>query len=192
VATSHGLEAYGVLVAPSHDHWRARVVTYPNILWTIPGGSCTLKFVGDSPQLAESRAIAFVEDHIAALGYARYEAADSPAVGRINAEAKAGVATTPADPRKVHAVPVRFGVDGETFIAMTNDLSVSGLFVATLAPLDPGRRIRILMDLDAGPVAMEGDVVWQRVRHLPGRPAGMGVHLIAPPKTYLEYVRSLP
>ena len=50
VETPYGLEAYGVLVAPSFDVWRARVITYPNILWTVPGGAVTLKFAGTTAQ----------------------------------------------------------------------------------------------------------------------------------------------
>ena len=46
VQTSTGIEACGVLVAPAGDSWRARILTFPNILWTVPDGSGTLKFVG--------------------------------------------------------------------------------------------------------------------------------------------------
>ena len=34
VETPFGHEAIGVLLAPSHEQWRARIVTYPNVLWT--------------------------------------------------------------------------------------------------------------------------------------------------------------
>jgi hypothetical protein len=46
VETPLGHEAIGVLVAPCRDLWRARVLTYPNVLWTLPGGRATIKFVG--------------------------------------------------------------------------------------------------------------------------------------------------
>ena len=46
VETPLGIEAYGILVAPTHERWRARILTFPNVLWTIPGGAATLKFVG--------------------------------------------------------------------------------------------------------------------------------------------------
>ena len=47
VRTPTRAEVYGVLIAESEDRWRARVVTYPNMLWSVPGGRGTLKFVGD-------------------------------------------------------------------------------------------------------------------------------------------------
>jgi len=34
VETPHGIEAYGVLVAPTHERWRARILTFPNVLVT--------------------------------------------------------------------------------------------------------------------------------------------------------------
>ena len=89
VETPFGLEAYGVLVAPSRDLWRSRIITYPNVLWTVPGGAVTLKFAGRSPQHAESQAVAFVEGHINARGYVRRDALDLPAVARFQAEAHA-------------------------------------------------------------------------------------------------------
>lgn len=190
VETPHGIEAYGVLVAPSQDIWRARVVTYPNILWTIPGGTRTLKFVGSTPQEAEARAVAFVEGHVKARGYARRDALDAPTVGRIRAEARALASQAPAL-RKLRSLPVRFGVGTSLFSAMTGNLSESGLFVATLAPRDAGEALRVLLDLDVGPVGLKGEVVWSRDRVVLGRPAGMGVQLLAPPESYRQYVREL-
>src|SRR6267143_1834934 len=61
VETPFGHEAIGVLLAPSHDVWRARILTYPNVLWAAPGGRGAIKFVGDTPAEAEERAIKFVE-----------------------------------------------------------------------------------------------------------------------------------
>lgn len=49
VETSRGVEAIGVLVAPSGDLWRSRILTYPNVLWTAPGGRSTLKFLAPTP-----------------------------------------------------------------------------------------------------------------------------------------------
>jgi hypothetical protein len=37
VDTPYGFEAYGVLVAPSVELWRARIITYPNVLWMVRG-----------------------------------------------------------------------------------------------------------------------------------------------------------
>jgi hypothetical protein len=193
VETPFGVEAYGVLIAPSSDLWRARVITYPNVLWTAPGGAVALKFAGATPQEAESRAVAFVDGHIKARGYLRRHAQDVPAVSRFSPEARAG-ALAAAGPalRKMRAIPVRFGVGPTLFAAMTGNLSLSGLFVTTLAPFDPGTALRVLIDLETGPTGLKGEVVWSRRRIVPGRPVGMGVQLIAPPEPYREFVTELP
>ena len=46
VDAQRGVDLYGVIVAPSGPRWRARIVTFPNVLWTMPGGRGTIKFVG--------------------------------------------------------------------------------------------------------------------------------------------------
>jgi Tfp pilus assembly protein PilZ len=193
VDTPYGLEAYGVLVAPSLDVWRARIITYPNVLWMIPGGGVSVKFAGVTPQEAESRAVAFIDGHIKARGYVRRDAPDAPEVSRYRAEAQAH-ARAAAGPalRKMRALPIRFGTGPDLFTAMTGNLSESGLFVVTLAPFDPGTGLRVLLDLDTGPLGLKGKVVWQRLRPVSGRPMGMGVQLISPPGPYLEFVVELP
>jgi Tfp pilus assembly protein PilZ len=189
VDTPNGIEAYGVLVAPTHDRWRARILTFPNILWTIPGGAATLKFVANSPQSAEALAVAFVEGHIAARGYARRHHMDPTTPGRFGAEASS--AALVVAPRKAHAVPVRFGSGSTLFSAMTSNLSESGMFVATLAPLDPGVALRLMMSLATGPIGMKGEVVWCRPTIVLGRPVGMGVKIVSPPSLYQDFVREM-
>ena len=191
VDTPFGVDAYGVLVAPSGDLWRARIITYPNVVWTVPGGLLTLKFAGKTPQEAEAKAIAFVEGHITARGYARHDAVEPPGVLSFRAEAAASAAESPAS-RKLLAVPVRFGAGPSLVSAMTGNLSESGLFVVTLAPLDPGTGLRVLIDLETGPTGLSGKVIWARPRTVLGRPAGMGVHLLSPPAPYREFVREIP
>jgi len=193
VETPYGLEAYGVLVAPSFDLWRARVITYPNILWTVPGGAVTLKFTGATAQDAESRAVAFIEGHIKAREFVRHDSPDAPSVAlfRAEAEAKAKAAAGPAL-RKVRAIPIRFGNGPTMFAAMTGNLSESGLFVMTLAPFDRGTGLRVTIDLENGPVGLKGEVVWKRDKLVLGRPLGMGVQLIAAPESYREFVVELP
>jgi Tfp pilus assembly protein PilZ len=193
VETPFGLEAYGVLVAPSLDRWRARIITYPNVLWTAPGGSVTLKFAADTAQEAEAHAVAFVEGHIKARGYARQGTCDVPAVTRYRAEAEAA-ARAAAGPalRKLRAIPVRFGTGPTLFSAMTGNLSESGLFVVTLVPFEAGTGLRVLMDLSTGPIGLQGQVAWKRPRAVLGRPVGMGVELKSPPQHYREFVVELP
>lgn len=192
VETPYGLEAYGVLVAPSFDLWRARIVTYPNVLWAAPGGAITLKFAAATPQDAEAQAVAFVEGHIKARGYARHETANLPTVSPFGAEAEAQAAAAGPALRKVRAIPVRFGTGPALFAAMTGNLSESGLFVVTMAPFEPGTGLRMMIDLETGPVGLKGQVVWKRDRVVAGRPLGMGVQLIAAPEHYREFVVELP
>jgi Tfp pilus assembly protein PilZ len=75
---------------------------------------------------------------------------------------------------------------------MTGNLSETGLFVATLAPFDPGTGLRVLMELETGPVGLKGQVVWKRDRVVLGRPMGMGVELVAAPENYREFVLEIP
>jgi Tfp pilus assembly protein PilZ len=193
VETPFGLEAYGVLVAPTFDIWRARILTYPNVLWTAPGGAVTMKFIGATAPEAEARAIAFVEGHIKARGYARKDAQEPPSVSAYLAEAQARLAAA-ANPalRKLKALPIRFGNAPTFFNAMTANLSESGLFVITLAPFEEGAGVRVLFNLETGPAGLNARVVWRRERATLGRPVGMGVKLIAPPDPYRNFVAELP
>lgn len=190
VETPHGIEAYGVLVAPSRERWRARILTFPNVLWTIPGGGSTLKFVGATAQQAEALAIGFLEAHIKARRYVRRDQIDPLSAGRFKAEAVRG-ASVGAAMRKAHAAPVRFGNGPALFAAMTVNLSESGMFVATMAPLDKGVTLRLVMSLATGPLGMRGEVVWSRPELVLGRPVGMGIKLISPPELYQEFVREV-
>ena len=64
VETPSGFQAYGVLVAESGKYWRARILTYPNVLWTTPGGHGSMKpsthdIDGLESQLAELHSASF-------------------------------------------------------------------------------------------------------------------------------------
>ena len=190
VETPHGIEAYGVLVAPTHEKWRARILTFPNVLWTIPGGAATLKFVGATPQTAEALAVSFIEGHIRSRGYARRDALDAVSTGAYRAEARPGTVIAAAL-RKPHAMPVRFGQGAALFSAMTANVSECGLFVATMAPLDSGAALRLMVSLETGPLGMKGEVVWSRPKIVLGRPVGMGVRLDEPPSLDQEFVREI-
>ena len=191
VETPVGIEAYGILVAPSYDVFRARVLTYPNMLWTTPGGYATIKFVGRTAQEAEVQAVAFVEGHVRALGYKVHSAPDVERVMGFNPEAAPGRQSVLPAPRKLRAVPIRFANGVTLFSAMTVNLSESGMFVNTMAPIDSGLAVRIHVDLETGGVGMRGEVVWNRTRPVMGRPVGMGVRLVTPPEGYVEFVREI-
>ena len=71
-------------------------------------------------------------------------------------------------------MPVRFGTGPTLFSAMTGNVSESGLFVMTLVPFDPGTGVRVLLDLDVGPIGLQGKVVWKREKIVLGRPGRHG------------------
>ena len=41
VETPQGMRAIGVLLGEAGRGWRARIITHPNVLWTVPGGGGT-------------------------------------------------------------------------------------------------------------------------------------------------------
>jgi len=194
VETSRGIEAYGVLVAPAGDVWRARILTYPNVLWVVPGGTGTLKFVARTPQEAERQAIEFIRRHCSGCGWTFRSDEVRRQPGSFDGEA--GVAP-PGSPalrpalRKIRFLSVRFGLVGATDPGGTGNLSETGMFVITTMPVDPGVRLRLSLDLGAAPLGLAGDVMWNCQGPHVGRSPGMGVRLVRPPARYLGFVRAL-
>ncbi len=195
VESAHGVEAYGVLVAPCGDLWRARILTYPNVLWVVPGGTASMKFAGATPQEAEAKAIAFVEAHLRARGLGRRDGVEPVLSGKIVVEA-AGTGAYAKDSgparRKPRTLPLRYGPLRPSAPGWTMNLSRDGLFVATPSPLEPAGPVAITLDLMGYNVRLRGKVVWRRAEIEPGRPLGMGVRLIAPPQAYTSFYQSLP
>lgn len=193
LATPFGHESIGVLLAPSHDQWRARIVTYPNVLWSAPGGRGTLKFVAETAEEAEAQAIRFIEEHLAARRYQRRDGLTAVSAG--NAVRRKAV-TTPANfhaaaKRKTTRLPVRFGPDRALARGVTLNLSDDGMFVGVAKPEECGRSLLIHLELDGHTVPMRGLVMWNRERAAPERPAGMGIRLSQPPALYQSFVASL-
>ncbi|HXV77003.1 MAG TPA: PilZ domain-containing protein [Candidatus Polarisedimenticolaceae bacterium] len=189
VETPHGLEAYGVLVAQCEGLWRARVVTFPNVLWKAPGLAGSMKFVGGTGRQAMDRAIEFVRRHCTERGYRirgdRFLEPERQLAGR-------SAVVVPA-PRKVRFLPLRFGVVRPSEPAGTANLSESGIYIITPAPLDPGRSLTMSVWIPSNlRVGLSGRVVWMTKMPRFGRPPGMGVCLAEPPPSYLGYVRALP
>jgi hypothetical protein len=193
VETPFGNQAIGVLLAPTHDQWVARIITYPNVLWSAPGGRGALKFVGETAEQAEAQAIAFVERHLLAKRYLRRDAMNP--VGVLSAPkapagvARPGIATVP---RKLRCLPVRFGLDRARFRGMTVSVSVEGMFIGVATPESSGTSLLIHLDLDGHTLPLRGLVMWQRERPELARPAGMGVLLAEPPAMYQSFVAALP
>jgi hypothetical protein len=195
VETPHGLEAYAVLVAEAGHLWRARILTYPRMLWMVPGGGGSLKFVGDTPREAERRAIEFIRAHCAEKEYGILHTEDAFHPDWVDWEGgplRLGDRDERPAPRKIRFLPVQYGVVGPTEKGRTGNLSATGLFVITDAPVSSGKQLEMLLDLNQDLVPLRGRVMWARNEHHVGRSPGMGVLLDSPPRRYVRYVHSLP
>jgi|WetSurMetagenome_2_1015567.scaffolds.fasta_scaffold273158_2 hypothetical protein len=190
VETPFGHEAIGVLLAPSHDVWRARIITFPNVLWTLPGGHGTIKFVGDTREEAEARAIAFVEEHVRAKRYVRRDGLD--VVGGVSGATGSPAPIFASAPRKRSCLPLRWGPQRASVRGVTINVSVEGMFIGAVTPESLGKPILIHLDLDGHTLPLSGFVMWSRRRSEPGRPLGMGIRLSEPPPLYQSFVASLP
>lgn len=194
VHTGSRSEVYGVLVAPTHEHWRARVLTFPNMLWCVPGDRGTVKFVGKSAGEAESAAIEFIKEHCAQRGYALL---GEPAQVEAKAAAEQASPEDAGGPeilgrqRFLKLLPVRFGVDKPTRVGRTADLSSGGLFIITEEPLSAESRVKMRLDLEGFDVPLTGRVAWNRPKAEEGRQAGMGIHLDHAPPMFQRYVDRL-
>lgn len=200
VETPRGVEAIGVLVAPSGDLWRSRILTYPNVLWTAPGGRSTLKFLADTPQDAERLAIEYIGAHVQRMGWHRRDglepvetaAIPEPALQAPGPRRGRGTHARQQSRRKMKCLPIRFGAERPSTLAQTVNLSHEGMCVATPSPLEPGESVRMHLDIQGHTVTLHGFVVWQRARQQFGRPMGMGLRLTEPPAIYTNFVASLP
>jgi hypothetical protein len=192
VETPFGHEAIGVLLAPSHNVWRARIVTYPNVLWTAPGGRGTIKFVGETREQAEAQAISFVEEHVRAKRLVR--SGDAMPVGPATPLAAEPTARTAyATPRrKTRCLPVRFGTERALTRGMTINVSAVGMFINAAHPEDDGESLLIHLEVDGHTLPMRGLVMWKRPHSELERPVGMGIRLSNPPALYQSYVAALP
>jgi uncharacterized protein (TIGR02266 family) len=185
-------EIYGVLIAEVHEHWRARILTYPNMLWSVPAGRGTIKFVGRSAQEVEVKALDYIREHCRTRGLKIEEMLDPVETDELDAESAAIQAPRHAkEARLQRSLPVRFGVEKATERARTSDLSGGGLFVQTDKPLAQGVELKLLLKLDDFTIPLIGKVAWVRIQNEPGRPRGMGIQLHDPPAMYVRHVRAL-
>ena len=195
VETPNGVEAYGVLVAPSNDKWRARIITFPNMLWTLPGGRLTLKFVGRTRVEAEQKAVAVIGAHCAARGYVSRDgvipARIVPQVPSKGASRPRPVIHVQPARRKKCRLPARYGAGSPEYVGVTFNVSETGLFVGTALPLQSGKLIHIDLNLSGDHARLEGVVMWNRRRQEEDRPAGMGIRLTDSPAIYPRFVSSL-
>jgi len=192
VAAGARNEAYGVLIAECEGRWRARILTFPNMLWCVPAGRGTMKFLGDTVQDAERQAMSYIEAHCKGRGYKFVGEAEKVESGTVDREyARRRTPVGAREERHLREMPVLFGPEKADQSATTSDMSAGGLFVATSRPLSQGRLLKLRLDLGSFSVPLKGTIAWTRFKAEPGRPAGMGVKLINPSSMYVRYVRVL-
>jgi uncharacterized protein (TIGR02266 family) len=200
VETKTGLAGYGVLIAPSGDRWRSRIVTFPRSLWSVPGGGGTMKFLGRTKAEARRKAVDYVRRHCAERGFLMYDEIEpvnpepfvvAPAAPKVVVADEPVKPTGPTSDRVRCRLPVRFGRSRPNVNAVTANLSPSGLFVATDYPLAEGQRIDIVLELEHMRVPLRAEVIWMRDDSSQGRPSGMGLRLCSPPAMYISYVSDL-
>jgi hypothetical protein len=191
VETPFGHEEIGVLLAPSHELWRARIVTFPNVLWSAPGRRGTLKFVGDTPEQAEAQAIAFVERHIKAKSHQRRDLAAPAHPPIVSLAADSARPVFAAAVRKSRCLPVRFSVEHAIARGVTVNLSAEGMFVGVVSPVEGGRTLLIHLDIHGHTLPLRGLVMWNRRRAERECPAGMGIRLSDPTSLYQSFVSGL-
>jgi hypothetical protein len=192
VTTGQRQEHYSILVAPSGDLWRARIVTLPNILWSVPGGRGAMRFVAQTASEAEQLAREFVRDVCARK---KYKIVDTPQVERaepIDSEPAGPAADHGAEnARFLHSISIRFGIETASTRTATADLSKQGLFVVTNRPLPKGTKVKLMLELEHAMLPLTGTVAWVRATPEEGRQAGFGVQLESPPALYEHYLKQL-
>jgi hypothetical protein len=190
--TPLGVRGYGVLVAEAGARWCARIVTFPNILWMVPGGGQALKFLAKTEEDAVRQASDFIRQHCVAKGYLMRDEVEfvEPVRRSVDLDGSKIFTGQPA-PRFERRLPILFGHSRPTMPGRTGNLSETGLFVATAVPLSDGEALGLLLELEHCKVPLRGAVRWQRTRQSPGRECGMGLRLVNPPAIYLDYVRAL-
>ena len=190
VDTPRGIEAYGVLIARSTTVWRARILTFPNVLWVVPGSHSTMKFVGRAPKQAEQQAIDYIKHHCESLGFEIRKDVVLAEAGQVEAKPIESEGQTGRDaaPRKLHRFPVQFRVRRKDELGVTDNISESGMSIITSTPASSGTEVQILMTIDGDHIEMKGSVVWSRKRSQLGRPLGMGIHFTDPPPEYRSFV----
>ena len=193
VDTNSGIDAYGVLVVRCTVGWRARILTYPNVLWLVPGGRHTIKFLGSTGGEAEVKAADYVKAHCKRKGYQVRPGLSPVHYSGVDPEGALGRSSGPRPTeRKIRFLPVHFGVGGATEPGETGNLSETGMFIITDTPVALGTPVFVALRVEGDKILhMSGEVVWMSKQHHVGRSPGMGLRLHNPTVEYLEYVSRL-
>lgn len=190
VLSRHARLIHEIRVSFDAGKWKAHVVTLPNHIWVEPGGKRALAFEAASAQRAEEMAAAFIHRDSISRGHRLAEPPES-----------AGEASAQREParRRRACYPVRFAPRPEgnseerrrASAASTENLSETGLFICTNAPLPPGSRLDIDVRLPGLAERLSGVVVWTRCEPGSALDNGMGVQLVEPSPAYRAVVQSL-
>jgi len=189
--TPRGPEVYGALVAPAHDCWRARILTFPNVLWVIPHGG-TMKFMAGAPAVAERRAVDFIKEQCNRMGYTirtEVPSVESADVDLEQDETTAKSDAVRASQRRLCTESIRYGVGRPSQEAATDDLSEGGLFIRTDSPMPVGTQLQLYLDVENFGIPLRGVIRWIREQEEDGRPCGMGLQLTNPLPRYIHYIR---
>jgi Tfp pilus assembly protein PilZ len=192
IAEDNQVEYYGILIAEAGDHWRARIFTYPDLLWRVPGGAGTVKFAGTTARDAESHAIEYVEEHCDEQGSKVTETVEDEIPLRVEAEnADRQTAHGGKEHRHLCKLPIRFGEEMAIQVATTANFSAKGIYIATDKLVKRGKRLHMSLTVEAYTISLAGTVMWVRDDDEPGKPKGLGVRLERPPAMYLRYVEEV-
>lgn len=102
--------------------------------------------------------------------------------------------TVKAAPRKKRHLRVAYGVEQLDRQGLTLDLSETGAFVSTRQLIEPGVKVRVLVETPMGNLSLEGRVVWVcDEKHLSSSPhePGIGIRWLATGDQYLDFFQML-
>ncbi len=184
VDAPRGVELYGVILGPTEDRWRARIVTYPRAPWTLPGGCGSLKFLGNTAGEAETKALEFVLSRCSEQKRVPHEGPGLPS-------RHGGAEYRRPPPRARRSLPVRYGTGESMTLSTTVNISPTGMFVLAAEPPPAGTELDVEIEIFGCVARMRGAVAWVRDRLEPGRPRGMGIRFLDPPLVYELFVRGL-
>lgn len=95
-------------------------------------------------------------------------------------------------PRKTKRLSLTFSDGTGEISGASSNLSVTGLFVRTRKPLNPGTPVRIIIELnEQNKIELMGIVVWARKTGNVGFKDGMGIKLTTVPHAYEDFVEQL-
>jgi len=191
--TPRGPEVYGTLVAPVTQGWRARILTFPNILWVARDPNVgTMKFLGNTPAQAENMAIEYIRAICTRDGFNLRKELPYVESAKVDPEQTRSAeksAAIRASERKLKRVNIRFGIGRPSQDAETDDFSEGGLFILTAQPLPIGTELRLFLETQELGIPLKGIVRWTRDKEVEGRPIGMGIKLTAPHPRFIHFVR---